>query len=74
MVLEKRISKLEAQTSAVDCVKTITRIIVWANGDRLAYIGSALTPTGWHTISANADLTEVEFENRLLAMAEGRAT
>lgn len=74
MALEKRISKLEAQTLAADGVKTITRIIVWANGERLAYIGRALTPNGWQTITAGADTTDAKFENCLCAMAEGCAT
>ncbi|TVS05399.1 MAG: hypothetical protein EA407_02085 [Rhodobacteraceae bacterium] len=72
MTIKRRIAKLESKRG-LDCnpVKIITHQIVWANGDVKAYLGKALTPTGWQTISAGADTTEAEFERRLQAMAEG---
>lgn len=71
MTLRKRLAKLEAQNGPADGGKTIIRQIVWADGDVKAYIGKALTPTGWKTLSAGADITEVEFERRLRVMMEG---
>lgn len=73
MTLRKRLTKLEAQSGPADGEKIIIRQIVWAGGDVKAYIGKALTPTGWKTISAGAEITEAEFQRRLAKLVEGGA-
>lgn len=74
MTLRKRLAKLEAQSGSADGAKIIIRQIFWADGNGKAYIGKALTPTGWKNVSAGAEITEAEFQKRLAKLVEGDAT
>lgn len=75
MALSKRLEKLEAQRGEIDGPRVIIRRILWQDSqESVGFVGRALTPTGWRTVSAGADTSEEEFERRLWRMAEEKCT
>lgn len=71
MGLDKRIQKLEARCAVAQGPKVIIRRILWKDREKpIAWLGRALTPTGWRTVSAGADTSEEEFAGKLWEMAE----
>lgn len=66
-----RLARLEGQRgTGVDPVLLIVRLIVEANGEVTGYHGQALSPTGWQTITGNADAGLNAFEQRLWSLVE----
>lgn len=72
MTLSRRIQKLEVQRGESRGPKVIIRPILWQGSEKpIAWLGRALTPDGWKTVSAGSEVSEEEFSKRLWSMADG---